>query len=213
MNFYSCEFILEIQYLFETIPLKNPYIDRKPTFYRTSTTRGKSESVTFRIECEALSKLRREAGQKDISTNTLVNKLIKDHLNWHANAAKAGFISVRRPFISKIIKYLPEQEIISLAEYVAETIKDSILLMRNEYTIKSVLDLLEAWIKISDFPYRHEETNNDHTKHSYVIQHDMGMKVSIYLASLSQFVLEELGQNKTIKFDKTESTLAFTIDI
>jgi predicted HicB family RNase H-like nuclease len=49
----------------------------------TSTTRGKSESVTFRIESEALRNLRREAGQKDISTNTLVNKLIKDHLNWH----------------------------------------------------------------------------------------------------------------------------------
>ena len=71
-------------------------------------------------------------GQKDISTNTLVNKLIKDHLNWHSNAAKAGFIPVRRPFISKIIKYLPEQEIISLAEYMAKTTnKDSILLMKK----------------------------------------------------------------------------------
>jgi len=46
--------------------------------------------------------------------------VIKDHLNWRSNAAKAGFIPVRRPFISKIIKYLPEQEIISLAEYVVE---------------------------------------------------------------------------------------------
>jgi len=83
-----------------------------------ATTRGKS--VTFRIESEALKNLRREAGQKDISINTLVNQLIKDHLNWHSNAAKAGFISVRRPFISKIIKYLPEQEIISQAEYVED---------------------------------------------------------------------------------------------
>jgi hypothetical protein len=182
--------------------------------HTTSTTRGKSESVTFRIESEALRKLRREAGQKDISTNTLVNKLIKDHLNWYSNAAKAGFISVRRPFISKIIKYLPEQEIISLAEYVANTTnKDSILLMRNEYTIKSALDLLESWIKISDYPYRHEQTNNDQKKHIYVIQHDMGMKVSIYLASLYQFLFDELGQNKMIEFDKTENTLAFTIDI
>ena len=182
--------------------------------HTTSTTRGKSESVTFRIESEALRKLRREAGQKDISTNTLVNKLIKDHLNWHSNAAKAGFIPVRRPFISKIIKYLPEQEIISLAEYMTKTTnKDSILLMKNEYTIKSVLDLLESWIKISDYPYRHEETNNHQKKHSYVIQHDMGMKVSIYLASLFQFFLDELGQNKMIKYDKTENTLAFTIDI
>ena len=178
-----------------------------------ATTRGKSESVTFRIESEALRNLRREAGQKDISTNTLVNKLIKDHLNWHSNAAKAGFISIRRPFISKIVKYLPEQEIISLAEYVAKTAKDSILLMKNEYTIKSALELLESWMKISGVPYRYEETKNDQNKHSYVIQHDMGMKVSIYLASLFQLLFDELGQNKRIEFDKTENTLTFTIDI
>ena len=41
----------------------------------------------------------------------------------------------------------------------------------------------------------------------------MGMKVSIYLASLFQFFFDELGQNKMIEFDKTENTLAFTIDI
>lgn len=180
----------------------------------TSSTRGKSESVTFRIESKALEKLRREAEQKDISANTLVNKLIKDHLNWHSTAAKAGFISLRRPFVSKVIKYLPEQEIISLAEYVAKTAnKDSLLLMKNEYTIKSALDFLESWIKISEYPYRHEETYDDQSKHSYVIQHDMGMKVSIYLASLFQFLFDELGQCNRIEFDKTENTLAFTIDI
>ena len=180
----------------------------------TSSTRRKSESVTFRIESKALEKLRREAEQKDISANTLVNKLIKDHVNWHSTAAKAGFISVRRPFVSRIIKYLPEQEIISLAEYVAKTAnKDSLLLMRKEYSTKSALDLLESWIKISDYPYRHDETSNDPNKHSYVIQHDMGMKVSIYLASLLQFLFEELGQNNRIEFDKTENTLTFSIDI
>ncbi|MGA7898776.1 MAG: hypothetical protein WCA39_07925 [Nitrososphaeraceae archaeon] len=180
----------------------------------SSTTRGKSESVTFRIGSKVLKNLRYEAEQKDVSTNTLVNQIIKDHQNWHSTAAKAGFISVRRPFVSKVIKCLPEQEIISLAEYVAKTAnKDSLLLMRKEYTIKSALDLLESWIKISGYPYRHEETDSDQNKHSYVIQHDMGMKVSLYLASLYQFLFDELGQNKrTVEFDKTESTLAFTID-
>ena len=180
----------------------------------SSTTRGKSESVTFRIDSKTLKNLRHEAEQKDVSTNTLVNQIIKEHLNWHSNAAKAGFISVRRPFVSKVVKYLPEQEIIALAEYVAKTTnKDSILLMKNEYTIKSALDFLEYWIKISDYPYRHEETNIGQNKHSYVIQHDMGMKVSTYLASLYQFLFDELGLNTRIEFDKTEHTLAFTIDI
>jgi hypothetical protein len=113
----------------------------------------------------------------------------------------------------KVIKHLPEQEIISLAEYVAKTTnKDAILLMKNKYT-KSALDLLESWIKISGYPYRHEETNNGQNKHYYIIQHDMGMKVSIYLATLYQSLFDELGQNKgRIEFDKTENALAFTID-
>jgi hypothetical protein len=179
----------------------------------SSTRRSKSESVTFRIESKALKDLRHEAEQKDISTNALVNQIIKDHLNWHSNASKAGFISIRRPFVSKVIKHLPEQEIISLAEYVAKTSnKDSVLLMKNEYTVKSALDFLESWIKISGYPYRHEQTNDGQNKHSYIIQHDMGMKVSIYLAALFQFLFDELGQNKKIEFDKTEHTLAFTID-
>jgi hypothetical protein len=41
----------------------------------------------------------------------------------------------------------------------------------------------------------------------------MGKKWSIYLTSLYQFLFDELGLNKTrIEFDKTENTLAFTID-
>ena len=135
-------------------------------------------------------------------------------MTFPVSRSKSWFYTCQKTIYFKDHKYLPEQEIISLAEYVAKsTNKDSILLIKNEYTIKSALDFLESWIKISDYPYRHEETNNDQNKHSYVIQHDMGMKVSIYLASLFQFFLDELGQNKMIEFDKTENTLAFTIDI
>src|SRR5919202_5638097 len=170
---------------------------QRTTTSSSTTTKDKSESVTFRISSKALKNLRSEAEQKDISTNTLVNEIIKDHLNWHSNAAKAGFIAVRRPFISRLVNNLSEQEIISLAEYVAKTAnKDAILLMKNEYTIKSALDFLESWIKISGYPYRHHEMNNGENKHSYVIQHDMGMKWSIYLASLYQFLFDELGMQK-----------------
>ena len=50
------------------------------------------------------------------------------------------------------------------------TNKDTILLLKKEYTIKSALDFLETWIKISGYPYRHEEANDCQNRHSYVIQ-------------------------------------------
>lgn len=143
----------------------------------------------------------------------MVNQIIKEYLNWHSNAAKAGFVAVRRRFVTKVMSNLSEQEIILLAEYVAKSAnKDTMLLMKNEYTVKSALEFIESWIKISGYSYRHQETNNGQNKNSYVIQHDMGMRWSIYLASLYQFLFDELGLKKKIEFDKTENTLAFTID-
>ena len=161
--------------------------------------------------------LRSEAKQKDVSTNTLLNQIVKEHLKWHANASNAGFIAVRRLLITNLISRLSEQEIISLAENVAKNAnKDTILLLEKEYTIKSALDLIERWIKISGYKYRHEEINDDNqNRHMYVIQHDMGIKWSTYLASLYQFLFNELRKDnkKRLEFEKTENTLAFTVDV
>jgi hypothetical protein len=175
----------------------------------------KSECTTFRFDSETMESLREEAKQKDISTNTLLNQIVKEHLKWHANASNAGFIAVTRLLITNLISHLSEQEIISLAENVAKnTNKDTILLLENEYTMKSALDFIESWIKISGYKYRHRKINDGQNRHMYVIQHDMGIKWSIYLASLYQFLFEELRKDKRrIEFEKTENTLAFTVDV
>jgi hypothetical protein len=173
----------------------------------------KSESVSFRFDYEVLKSLRHEAKQKDISTNTLVNQIIKEHQHWHANAPKAGFIAVRRGLIMDLLNHLSEQEIISVAEHVSKTTtKDSIMFIEKEYTMKAALLFLETWIKISGYGYRHEEINDDQHKHMYLIQHDMGIKWSTYLASLYQALFDGLNKNKPkLEFEKTESTLAFTV--
>jgi hypothetical protein len=93
-----------------------------------------SESITFRLDNTILNKLHREAEQKDISVNTLVSHIIRRH----SNAAKAGFVTVRRGLLSKLINRLSEKEISLIAEYIAKNeTKDFVLLLRNEYNIES----------------------------------------------------------------------------
>jgi hypothetical protein len=71
---------------------------------------------------------------QDISTNTLLSQIVKEHLKWHANTSNAGFTAVTRLLITNLISHLSEQEIISLAENVAKyTNKDTILLLENKY--------------------------------------------------------------------------------
>ena len=168
-----------------------------------------SESITFRLDNTILNKLHREAEQKDISVNTLVSHIIRRHIDWHSNAAKAGFVTVRRGLLSFLISRLPQKEISSIAEYIAKNeTKDFVLLLRNEYNIESALDVIETWIKISGHPYRHEV---NYTRHSYVIQHDMGRNWSLYMAEQYRFLFEEFGL-KRVEFDINNNTLDFVVD-
>jgi hypothetical protein len=169
-----------------------------------------SESITFRLDNTILNKLHHEAEQKDISVNTLVSHIIRSHIDWHSNAAKAGFITVRKGLLSNLINRLSEKEISSIAEYIAKTeTKDFVLLLRNEYNIESALDVVETWIKISGYPYRHDV---NFTLHSYMIQHDMGKNWSLYLAELYRFLFEEFGLKK-VEFDLNHNSLDFIVNI
>ena len=43
-----------------------------------------TESITFRMPLRSISQLRDESKKKQLSLNTLVNQIIREHLYWHA---------------------------------------------------------------------------------------------------------------------------------
>ena len=183
-----------------------PYLSIIP---EVNNLKHKSESITFRLLNIILNKLRQEAQQKEISINTLVSQIIKEHTDWHSYAAKAGFIYIRKELLTNLLDKLPEQEIASLAEYLAKTSsRDLILLLKGKYNIESALEYIESWIRVAAYTYRHEVNS---TRHLYIIQHHMGRKWSIYLAELYRHLFEEL-ETKKVDFDITDTTLSFEVD-
>jgi hypothetical protein len=106
------------------------------------------------------------------------------------------------------LEKISEQDIIAIAEDIAKSSKDFILLLKNQYNIESTLDFIETWIRISGYPYRHEVS---YTRHSYILHHDMGRKWSLYLSELYRHLFEEFGLAKPY-FDITDNTLSFKVD-
>lgn len=171
--------------------------------------RRATETIAFRLESSLIEKLRREAKHKEISLNTLVSHVFKQHVDWHSNAAKAGFLTVRRGLIVELLKNSTEDQLAKIAEYIAKReTRDFVLMLRNEYNITSALDVIETWIRIAGYPYRHDV---QYSKHSYTIQHDMGKKWSLYLSEQYRFLFEDFGL-KRVQFHMTDSTLAFSVD-
>jgi hypothetical protein len=169
-----------------------------------------TESITFRLESRVLNKLRQEALRKDISINTLVSQTLKQHADWHSNAARAGFVVTRRSFLNKIMEMVSDDNITSISKFIStKEMKDFVLLLRNEYDIGSALSVMDGWSRASGYAFRHENTDN---LHSHVIQHEMGRKMSLFLAELYRNLFEDFGL-KTVHFDLTDKTLSFIVEI
>lgn len=165
-----------------------------------------TEGVTFRIPSSSIHQLRRESTKKQVSLNTLVNQILKEHLDWHTYAAQARLFHVPRSFFSRIVDKLTDEELSELA--VTNAKKDFVdigLLLKGEFTLTSFLSILENWSRISSIPYKHEVNNNTH---DFIIQHDMGRKFSILIKELYRYILEEMFEKKS-DFTITDNTVMF----
>jgi len=104
--------------------------------------RSESESITFRVPSKILNQLRQESEKKQISLNTLSNQIFTDHIVWHNYARQTGLFYVPKPLISRATNELTEDQLSSIAEeMVKNKLKDLALLLKDEFTVSSFLEM------------------------------------------------------------------------
>ena len=173
--------------------------------------RDQTETITLRLEKKILNKLRRESEQNQTSLNTLANQIFRQHIDWHSKASKAGYVPLLKPVIIKLLDRLSEEDVVQVAEEVSKDMfKDVILLMRDENDLASTLNHIETWIRMSGFPYK-VEVEEDKEVYSYIIQHDMGKKFSLLLATRARVILERLENQGN--FVVTDNTIVLKVDV
>lgn len=171
--------------------------------------RVETEGITIRADKKMLQALKKEAKEKQISTNVLISRIFRRYLDWHSNAAKAGFVPIRRGAIMKLLENLSEEEVGRIARSIAtRESKDFVLLLRDEYNLFSALDVMETWIRTSGYKYKHGTRLGTHT---LVIQHEMGKKWSVYLSESYRSILEEFGQTDS-QFNLTDNTVYISFE-
>jgi hypothetical protein len=190
--------------------MDNSSLEAGTTSSTSSNHQKTTESVTLRFHKHVLDRLRKDALDKRISLNTLLNQIAIQHLDWHAHAAKAGFITVRKGNIMKMLEKISEREIIEIAEHSArKESKEFVMMLRNEYSLISALDVIETWIEITGYSYRHEVRGSEHF---FIVQHDMGIKWSFFIREIYRFIFEDFGLAR-VDFDSSENALSFKVDI
>ena len=145
-----------------------------------------------------------------MSLNTLTNQIFTDHLVWHTYAKQTGLFYLSKRFISRVVNQLTEEQLSTIVEQEAVA-KDVALLIKNEFTASSFLNMTEDWLRISGFSYKREISEGGSIDR-FIIQHDLGKNYGFLLKSIYRFPLEDLLHKKT-KFEMTDKTLIVTVEV
>ena len=134
--------------------------------------------------------------------------MIREHIDWHSLAAHAKLYHLPKSFLMRIISQFTEQELSESARDTAKNdLVDICLFLRGRFTIVSVSNITETWLKISRMPYRNEIKGNTSV---IVIQHGMGFKYSHLIKEISRYLLEVAFEAKS-SYYVTDDTIALKL--
>jgi hypothetical protein len=165
-----------------------------------------TRTASFRIDDSLLDALIADSTSKQVSLNTLVNQVLRDYIDWYANAPKVGYMIVRKSLMSTMLEKFNEDQVKQLARITAKQSREINLLFASEYNIDTALKIIEYKMRMSGYVYRKEIRDNHYT---YVIEHGMGPKWSLYLSELFGAEFQEVDHEA--EFEKLDNLLAFRV--
>ena len=183
----------------------------------------KTRSTTFRLDTKVIDELQRDADQAEISLNVLVNQILRRYVEWDRFETKLNLLPIPKLMLTRIVDQTlavaKDAKIVDLegyrnkiakdaAQVALNIMKDSVLFMKKEYNLWTVLDVLRNYMKVAGI-------TSDHTleagrKHVFIIQHDLGPNWSLFAKELLSLIFTELAQ---VRADISETSKTVKAEI
>jgi hypothetical protein len=167
-----------------------------------------TETITFRLPSNLIDGLRKEAESDRISLNSLVTKIFANHIQWEKYERKVGLLPMTRTFLKEVVNQLSEEQIASMAQRTEkETFKNILTFMRETHSIEDFIFILRTWLNVSWMQHNIEQKDGYYRFH---IQHDLGIKWSIYVKILVSELSEDILNRKVqVKISASTISLVF----
>ncbi|RMW38179.1 MAG: hypothetical protein EA446_05795 [Nitrosopumilus sp.] len=169
-----------------------------------------TRSITYRLPEKLVNELETEATMKSISQNVLVKQILEKYVQWDRFSNKIGMIPVPKGILESLGSELDGKDIDEIITLIFPMIKDTVLFIKGGYDLKRCIETLEDYMKASGM-------NSDHRiegdMHIFLIQHDLGMKWSVFTEQLLTQVFRSFMPDKELKFQTTDSTVILTVQL
>ncbi len=181
------------------------YPDYRETRTQYKQIHRKTRSITIRLDPNIIDELQRDADQEEISLNVLVGHILRRYCDWDRYQEKLDMIPVPKTFLVHIMDYATynihgdgmkkispyrEQIIEEVALRAFNVVKDSVLFIKKNYDLWTVLALLQLYMKVSNITSDH--IIEGEKRHLFIIQHDLGQNWSLFTKDLLNHIFENL---------------------
>jgi predicted HicB family RNase H-like nuclease len=182
---------------------------------------GKTRSITFRLESSIIEELQIEAEYRETSLNVLINQILRRYSNWERYEGKMGMLPIPKIILASLMDEIMRigkengiEDISSfrnalikeLSQIAFTFLKDSVLLIKKNYNLVTVLEVLEQYMKVVGINSDHRI--EDDGKHIYVIQHKLGENWALFIKEFLILLFENLGKVKADISNTQNTTVA-----
>ena len=161
--------------------MKKGYLFNKGNKYEISkmqednSKKKKSQTITFRLDSELISEIKKDAEIERINVNSYISKILTNHLLWERYERKMGLLPMTKPFIKHALQNVNDEEIIHLAQEVEkDTFSDILNFIKGEYTVNDFVEILRSWLYVA---WMQHHINMNEKTCTFKINHDLGEKM------------------------------------
>ena len=170
----------------------------------------KTRSITYRLPEKIVEELEGEAMNKNISQNVLVKQILEKYIQWDRFSDKIGMIPVPKKILEALGEDMEGKDIDEIINVITPIIKNNVLFIKGDYDLKRCIETLEDYMKASGVKSDHRIEGD---LHHFIIQHELGMKWSVFIEQLLKEVFHDFVPDKNLKCKTTESTVIATISL
>ena len=156
-----------------------------------------------------IEELRNDSELEGVSLNSFVTRIFSNHIQWERYERKVGLLPMTRPFLKEVLNQMTEEQVTSLAHKIEKDSFKNILRFMNENTeLEDFLRFLRTWLTASWMQHNIEFKEGSY--HRFNIQHDLGIKWSLYVKTLvSELCQDVLNITVDVSIDENLISLTF----
>ena len=167
-----------------------------------------TRSITYRLPEKLVSELETESTQKSISQNVLVKQILEKYVQWDRFSNKIGMIPVPKGILESLGEELDGKDIDKVITLMFPMIKDTVLFIKGGYDLKRCIETLEDYMRASGMNSDHRVEGDTHV---FLIQHELGMKWSVFTEQLLTQVFRSFLPDTELRFQTTETTVILSV--